>query len=64
MMNKNIWTIKGKKEKVSDKALIEMIKSGELTGSDYIKTRELSKFVRIDDSIYEFYLKGRNDEAI
>lgn len=63
-MNKNIWTIKGKKEKVSDKALIEMIKSGELTGSDYIKTRELSKFVRIDDSIYEFYLKGRNDEAI
>ncbi len=64
MMNKNIWTIKGKKEKVSDKALIEMIKNGELTGSDYIKTRELSKFVRIDDSIYEFYLKGRNDEAI
>ncbi len=63
-MNKNIWTIKGKKEKVSDKTLIEMIKNGELTGSDYIKTRELSKFVRIDDSIYEFYLKGRNDETI
>ncbi len=61
---KNIWTIKGRKEKVSDEALIEMIKNGELSGSDYIKTRELSRFVRIDDSIYEFYLKGRNDETI
>ncbi len=61
---KNIWTIKGRKEKVSDEDLIEMIKNGELSGSDYIKTRELSRFVRVDDSIYEFYLKGRNDETI
>ncbi len=61
---KNIWTIKGRKEKVSDEVLIEMIKNGELSGSDYIKTRELSRFIRVDDSIYEFYLKGRNDETI
>ncbi len=63
-MNKNIWTIKGRKEKVSDEALIEMIKNGELTKDDYIKNRDLNRFVKIDDSIYEFYLKGDNNESL
>lgn len=57
-MNKNIWTIKGRKEKVSDEVLIKMIKNGELTKDDYIKNRDLNRFVKIDDSIYEFFLKG------
>ena len=63
-MNKNIWTIKGRKEKVSDEVLIEMIKNGELTKDDYIKNRDLNRFVKIDDSIYEFYLKGDNNESL
>ncbi len=63
-MNKNIWTIKGRKEKVSDEALIEMIKNGELTKDDYIKNRDLGRFVKLDDSIYEFYLKGENNENL
>lgn len=63
-MNKNIWTIKGRKEKVSDEVLIEMIKNGELTKDDYIKNRDLNRFVKIDDSIYEFYLKGDNNENL
>ena len=48
-MNKNIWTIKGRKEKVSDEVLIKMIKNGELTKDDYIKNRDLNRFVKIDD---------------
>ncbi len=64
MMNKNIWTIKGRKEKVSDETLIEMIKKGELTKDDFIKNRDLGRFVKIDDSIYEFYLKGISNEDI
>ena len=63
-MNKNIWTIKGRKEKVSDELLIKMIKNGELTKDDYIKNRDLNRFVKIDDSIYEFYLKGDNNENL
>ncbi len=60
-MNKNIWTIKGRKEKVSDEVLIKMIKNGELTKNDYIKNRDLNRFVKIDDSIYEFYLRGEHE---
>ena len=63
-MNKNIWTIKGRKEKVSDEVLIKLIKNGELTKDDYIKNRDLNRFVKIDDSIYEFYLKGDNNENL
>lgn len=63
-MNKNIWTIKGRKEKVSDEVLIKMIKNGELTKDDYIKNRDLNRFVKIDDSIYEFFLKGDNNENL
>ena len=35
-MNKILWTIKGKEEKISDEELIEMIKSGKLTKDDLI----------------------------
>lgn len=63
-MNKILWTIKGKEEKVSDEELIEMIKSGKLTKDDLIKNRDLKKFVSIADSIYGFYLRGEKDENI
>ena len=63
-MNKILWTIKGKEEKVSDEELIEMIKSGKLTKNDLIKNRDLKKFVSIADSIYRFYLKGESNENL
>ena len=64
MMNKLLWKIKGREEKVSDEQLIEMIKQGVLTGNDYITNRDLKKYVSISDSIYEFYLKGGKDEDL
>lgn len=63
-MNKILWTIKEKEEKVSDEELIEMIKSGKLTKDDLIKNRDLKKFVSIADSIYGFYLKGESNENL
>ena len=63
-MNKILWTIKGREEKVSDEELIEMIKSGKLTKDDLIKNRDLKKFVSIADSIYTFYLKGESNENL
>ena len=63
-MNKILWTIKGKEEKVSDEELIEMIKSGKLTKDDLIKNRDLKKFVSIADLIYGFYLKGESNENL
>ncbi len=56
-MNK-IWKIKGKSERVSDDALIGMIKDGSLSGDDYIKSYDMKDYVMIKDCVYSFYLKG------
>lgn len=53
-----IWIIKGKEKRYTDAKLVELIKRGLLTGNDYIATKELNRWVKIADSIYEFYLKG------
>ena len=59
IITNKIWKIKGKSERVSDETLIEMIKAGELTGDDYIKSNDMRDFVKIADTVYGFYL-GRD----
>ncbi|MBR3227167.1 MAG: DUF4339 domain-containing protein [Erysipelotrichaceae bacterium] len=56
-MNK-IWKIRGKEGKFTDEELIRMIKEGELSYDDYITTNEMKTWLRIRDTIYQFYLKG------
>lgn len=55
-MNK-IWVVKGRNVKYSDDEIIKMISCGELKGDDYIATLEINKWVKIADSIYQYYLK-------
>lgn len=61
MKNKMLWTIKGKKEKISDEKLIMLIKQGKLKGDDLIKNNDLKKFIPLSDTIYEFYLRSANE---
>ena len=56
-----LWTIKGKKEKISDEKLIMLIKQGKLKGDDLIKNNDLKKFIPLSDTIYEFYLRSANE---
>ena len=56
-MNK-IWKIRGKEGKFTDEELIRMIQDGELSYDDYITTNEMKTWLRIRDTIYQFYLKG------
>lgn len=63
-MMEQIWIIKGKNKKFSDNELVMMIKQGLLNGKDEIATMELKKWIKIEDSIYQFYLKGDNHETI
>lgn len=57
-MMEQIWIIKGRNKKFSDNELVMMIKQGLLNGKDEIATMELKKWIKIEDSIYQFYLKG------
>ena len=64
-MKKNkIWRIKGFEGTFSDEELIELIWSGELKLDYQITTREMKKWVKLKDSIYQYYMEGREDEAV
>ena len=64
-MKKNkIWRIKGFEGTFSDEELIELIWSGELKPEYQITTREMKKWVKLKDSIYQYYMEGREDEAV
>ena len=61
-MKKNkVWRIKGFEGTFSDEELIELIKSGELKGDYAITTREMKRWVRLKDSIYQYYLEAKDE---
>ena len=60
-MSSKIWKIRGKEEKVSDEDLIFMISHNELSEDDYISTNDMKKWMKIKDTIYQFYLGGKNE---
>lgn len=55
-MNK-IWKIRGKEGKFTDEELIKMIKEGQLSHDDYISTDDMKTYMKVEDTIYEYYLK-------
>ena len=61
-MKKNkIWRIKGFEGTFSDEELIELIRSGELKGDYAITTKEMKRWVRLKDSIYQYYLEAKDE---
>ena len=64
-MKKNkIWRIKGFEGSFSDEELVELIRNGELKGDYAITTKEMKRWVRLKDSIYQFYMEDKENEAI
>ncbi|MDO4198514.1 MAG: DUF4339 domain-containing protein [Erysipelotrichaceae bacterium] len=65
-MNKpKIWKIKGYEGSFSDDELIALIRNGQVLGSFKITTKELKDWIKVKDSIYQFYIKGdEEDETI
>ena len=60
---KKTWKVKNK-DNYSDEELIEAIKNGSVKGEDFIISDTLKDYIKVSDSIYQFYLEGKVDEAI
>lgn len=63
MMNK-IWKIRGVQERFTDEELIYLIQKGSLNGNNYIATQDMKQWIKIEDSIYQYYLKEKTNETI
>ena len=60
-MNNKIWHIKNSEELLTDKELIDLNKKKTLTGDNEIKCNEMKDYIKIKDSIYQFYLEEKNE---
>ena len=60
-MNNKIWHIKNSEELLTDKELIDLIIKKDLTGDNEIKCNEMKDYIKIKDSIYQFYLEEKNE---
>lgn len=60
---KKTWNVKNK-DSYSDEELIEAIKNGSVKGEDFIISDTLKDYIKVSDSIYQFYLEGKVDETI
>lgn len=63
-MTARIWKVRGREEKFTDEELVDMIRQGLLRGNDYIATNDMKVWLKIEDSIYQFYLKEKAYETI
>lgn len=64
MMASKIWKIKGYEGTFSDEQIIKLIKRGKLTGEDSLCSKDIKNFIKIKDSIYQYYLGRKKDETV
>lgn len=60
-MTNKIWSIRGKSDRVSDSELILMIKEHKVSFDDYITNNDLKTWLKVADTIYQFYLEDYNE---
>ena len=63
-MKNKIWRIKGFEGSYTDEQLIELIKSGQIKADYSLTSREMKSWVKVADSIYQYYLKEDENETV
>ncbi len=57
MKKSKIWRIKGFEGKFSDEEIIELIRRGAIKPDYCLSTKDMKKWIKLSDSIYQFYLE-------
>ncbi len=65
MAKNKIWKIKGFEGIFSDEELVSLIKKGQVKADYAVSTREMKSWIKVKDSIYQYYLpKEVKDETV
>ena len=60
---KKIFKVKGVKDvKFSDEEIVELIKKGKIKPDNFIATNEMGMWIRVKDSIYQYYINEDKGE--
>lgn len=62
MLNNKIWKISGIEGKFTDEELVKMIEECKLSPESRIATKDMKKWIKVKDSIYQFYIKQEVNE--
>ena len=61
MIKQKIWKIKGFQGTFTDEEVIALIKSKELKPDYSLTSKEMKKWIKLKDSIYQYYLEDENE---
>ena len=64
MIKSKIWKVKGFQGTFTDEEIITLIKSGELKPEYSLTTKEMKKWIKLKDSIYQYYLEDKENENL
>ena len=64
MLKNKIWKIKGFEGVFTDDEIVALISSGEIKGEYSLTSRDMKKWVKVKDSIYQFYLEDNKNETV
>lgn len=64
MIKPKVWKIKDYEGSFTDEDLVKLICDGQVKGDFYITTKEIKKWIKVEDSIYQFYLEGEKNETL
>ena len=62
--NEKVWKVKNHNDVYTDEEVINFIKEGKLKADDYLMSKDMKDWIKLEDSIYQFYLKEKEDETI
>lgn len=60
-MSAKVWKIKGYEGSFTDEQIVTLIRSGKLTGDDALSSKDIKGYIKIKDSIYEYYLNKESE---
>lgn len=64
MKQNKVWKVKSLDITLSDEELIELIKQGKINKDASVSSKDMKIWVRLKDSIYQYYFKEDENETI
>lgn len=60
--NNKIWKVQNDNNTYSDEELVELIKNGKINSDTRITNKDLKKWLKVDETLYNYYLREEENE--